>query len=196
MLYRPPKQAKRTAKTRRNKVRVRLETQDAFKFLAKLKPASVDLIVSSPPYCMGKEYDTSTSLDDFIADHEKLAPLLVRILKDGGSLCWQVGHHVKNGVVVHSTRWSTESSQSRKSFSSVIALFGPLGMVSTPAADSVDDMRQSSGLQKGATTTSILMRYGCHRNILASVITRGRRRVNGAGIHWERIRPTCGKFRT
>jgi adenine-specific DNA-methyltransferase len=48
---------------------------------------------------MGKEYDKSSSLDDFIADHKKLAPLLVRALKDGGSLCWQVGHHVQNGVV-------------------------------------------------------------------------------------------------
>jgi adenine-specific DNA-methyltransferase len=79
---------------------MRLEVQDAFKFLAKLKPGSVDLFVSSPPYCMGKEYDTSISIDDFIADHKKLAPLLVRALKDGGSLCWQVGHHVHNGVVI------------------------------------------------------------------------------------------------
>jgi adenine-specific DNA-methyltransferase len=49
---------------------------------------------------MGKEYDRSLSVDDFIADHKRLAPLLVRALKDGGSLCWQVGHHVRNGVVV------------------------------------------------------------------------------------------------
>jgi adenine-specific DNA-methyltransferase len=97
MLYRPPKQTERAPKRRR---RIRLEVQDAFKFLRKLKPGSVDLIVSSPPYCMGKEYDTSASIDDFIVDHEKLAPLLVRALKEGGSLCWQVGHHVSNGAVV------------------------------------------------------------------------------------------------
>ena len=100
MLYRPPKQAKQPRKRPRKRARVRLEVQDAFEFLAKLKPGSVDLIVSSPPYCMGKEYDKSGKIEDFIADHEKLAPLLIRALKDGGSLCWQVGHHVKNGVVV------------------------------------------------------------------------------------------------
>jgi adenine-specific DNA-methyltransferase len=100
MLYRLPKQAKQAPKRRRRNVSIRLEVQDAFQFLAKLKPGSVDLIVSSPPYCMGKEYDTSISVDDFIADHKKLAPLLVRALKDGGSLCWQVGHHVNNGVVI------------------------------------------------------------------------------------------------
>lgn len=73
--------------------------QDAFDFLASLKPGSVDLIVSSPPYCMGKEYEKSLDIEDFIAAHEALAPLLARALKRGGSLCWQVGHHVQNGIV-------------------------------------------------------------------------------------------------
>lgn len=100
MLYRPPKRKEPTNKAKRAKISVRLELQDAFEFLAKLKPGSVDLIVSSPPYCMGKEYDTSVSIDDFKADHRRLAPLLVRALRDGGSLCWQVGHHVQNGVTV------------------------------------------------------------------------------------------------
>lgn len=100
MLYRLPKQAKPAPKKRRQNAKVRLEVQNAFEFLAKLKPGSVDLIISSPPYCMGKAYDTSDSVKDFIADHKRLAPLLVRALRDGGSLCWQVGHHVKNGVVV------------------------------------------------------------------------------------------------
>jgi adenine-specific DNA-methyltransferase len=77
----------------------RIKKQDAFKFLAEIEPASVDLLVSSPPYCMGKAYETSVNTSDFIRMHERLAPLLVRALKDGGSLCWQVGHHVHNGVV-------------------------------------------------------------------------------------------------
>jgi adenine-specific DNA-methyltransferase len=48
---------------------------------------------------MGKAYETSMDTADFISMHERLAPLLVRALKNGGSLCWQVGHHVHNGVV-------------------------------------------------------------------------------------------------
>jgi adenine-specific DNA-methyltransferase len=48
---------------------------------------------------MGKPYETSIDTADFLKMHEQLAPLLVRALKDGGSLCWQVGHHVHNGVV-------------------------------------------------------------------------------------------------
>ncbi len=100
MLYRPPKRARRLSKAPQKRASIQVKCQDAFKFLAKLRPGSVDLIVSSPPYCMGKAYDTSGSVKDFIADHEKLAPLLVRALRPGGSLCWQVGHHVKDGVVV------------------------------------------------------------------------------------------------
>jgi adenine-specific DNA-methyltransferase len=88
------------AKEKLGKLGIRLELQDAFEFLAQLQPGSVDLIVSSPPYCMGKEYDTSGRVEDFVVDHERLAPLLANALKDGGSLCWQVGHHVSNGVVV------------------------------------------------------------------------------------------------
>jgi adenine-specific DNA-methyltransferase len=97
----------RKADVRRGKVtppttqlEINLFSQDAFDFLSKLEANSVDLIVSSPPYCMGKEYDTSHSIDDFVRDHKRLAPLLTKILKSGGSLCWQVGHHVRDGVVV------------------------------------------------------------------------------------------------
>lgn len=73
-----------------------LTIDDAVNFLTKLKPVSVDLFVSSPPYFMGKEYDTSLKITDFVRIHEILAPLLVRALKPGGNLCWQVGHHASD----------------------------------------------------------------------------------------------------
>ena len=100
MLSRTPKKPRQISKKKTTNNSVRLEVQDAFEFLSDLAPGSVDLIVSSPPYCMGKEYDRSISVDDFKRDHERLAPLLARALKEGGSLCWQVGHHVRDGVVV------------------------------------------------------------------------------------------------
>jgi adenine-specific DNA-methyltransferase len=80
--------------------RFELSCQDAVEFLSSIEPSSIDLIVSSPPYFMGKEYDTSVRIDDFIDAHRMMAPLLDRVLKPGGSLCWQVGHHVKNGVSI------------------------------------------------------------------------------------------------
>src|SRR5579862_6678327 len=66
--------------------------------LSTLSDASVDLVVTSPPYCIGKEYEKSTSADDFLQNHRRVFPEVVRVLRPGGSMCWQVGHHVHNGV--------------------------------------------------------------------------------------------------
>ena len=49
---------------------------------------------------MGKEYDQSCSSADFVAVHEKLAQQLVRVVKSGGSICWQVGSHVRDNVII------------------------------------------------------------------------------------------------
>jgi adenine-specific DNA-methyltransferase len=73
---------------------------DCRKLLSGMPDNCVDLIISSPPYFMGKEYDRSDKLEDFIRDHEELGPELHRILKEGGSLCWQVGTHVNDSSIV------------------------------------------------------------------------------------------------
>ena len=54
----------------------------------------IDLTITSPPYCMGKEYERSKSVDDFIAAHKIILPEVARVTRDGGSICWQVGYHV------------------------------------------------------------------------------------------------------
>jgi adenine-specific DNA-methyltransferase len=68
--------------------------------LADLPDGSVSLIVSSPPYFVGKEYDRSNRHEDFVREHLELAPLLSRVLRPGGSLCWQTGMHVNDATVV------------------------------------------------------------------------------------------------
>ncbi|WP_200958350.1 site-specific DNA-methyltransferase [Massilia sp. Root335] len=67
--------------------------------IKKIPSSSVALTITSPPYAMDKEYESGNTLDDFVAAHEALVPELVRITKDGGSICWQVGYHVKDGIV-------------------------------------------------------------------------------------------------
>jgi adenine-specific DNA-methyltransferase len=71
---------------------------DSSKLIDAMPAESVDLVFSSPPYCIGKEYESARSVEDFRTTHEALLPRLVRLLKPGGSLCWQVGTHVTNGV--------------------------------------------------------------------------------------------------
>jgi adenine-specific DNA-methyltransferase len=49
---------------------------------------------------MGKEYETSSNYDDFEEFHRTFLPEIIRITKDGGNICWQVGYHVKNSGVM------------------------------------------------------------------------------------------------
>lgn len=72
---------------------------DAIELAHALPSESIDLIFSSPPYCMGKAYESSSSVEDFTRFHEMLVPELIRILKPGGSVCWQVGYHVRNAII-------------------------------------------------------------------------------------------------
>lgn len=59
---------------------------------------TVDLIVSSPPYGIGKSYESFANITQYEEWIEKLVPLLKSTLKPGGGVCWQVGTHVgKNG---------------------------------------------------------------------------------------------------
>ena len=69
------------------------------RLVARLPSNSLDMIVTSPPYCMGKAYERrADGIDDFIANHKLILPEVCRLLKPGGSLCWQVGLHVQDGV--------------------------------------------------------------------------------------------------
>ncbi|MEL0156365.1 site-specific DNA-methyltransferase [Sphingopyxis sp.] len=77
----------------------RVWNSDAVAFLRNLDPASVDLIITSPPYFIGKEYDSSKCAKDFLREIKRVKRWMVRALKPGGSLCWQVGNHVKDGVL-------------------------------------------------------------------------------------------------
>lgn len=73
---------------------------DSFNFIKKIPDKSVDLTFTSPPYCMGKAYDEADDYQHFLSEHKKLFPDIVRITKDGGSICWQIGYHVENNSVM------------------------------------------------------------------------------------------------
>ena len=74
---------------------------DCSKLLKKLPDGSVDLIVTSPPYCIGKAYESpKDDIETFKSQHLKIFSDIYRILKKGGSICWQVGYHVGNSSVI------------------------------------------------------------------------------------------------
>ena len=81
--------------------KVTINQGDSYRFLKSLPDNFVDLIITSPPYCMGKEYERlSDDVNSFIKSHKKILPEAIRVLKKGGSLCWQVGYHVKDAITV------------------------------------------------------------------------------------------------
>jgi adenine-specific DNA-methyltransferase len=73
---------------------------DAAEVLPLIDAASVRLVLTSPPYNIGKIYERRTPLDDYVGEQAKVIAEAVRILVPGGSLCWQVGNYVEDGEVI------------------------------------------------------------------------------------------------
>ena len=61
---------------------------------------TVQLVVTSPPYNLGKAYEDRLDLADYLREQEEVIRECVRVLRPGGSICWQVGNYVDNGEVV------------------------------------------------------------------------------------------------
>lgn len=69
--------------------------------LQEIGDESVDLIVTSPPYCMRKAYESpEDDINTFKKCHEEIFGSVYRVLKPGGSICWQVGYHVSEACVM------------------------------------------------------------------------------------------------
>ena len=72
---------------------------DVIDFLAQLPDNSVALIVTSPPYNLGKEYENRVSIEQYLQSQANIIAQLYRVLRNDGSICWQVGNFVENGEV-------------------------------------------------------------------------------------------------
>lgn len=68
--------------------------------LASMPGSSADLALTSPPYFMGKDYDRSYNVSDFVKDTEEIFPLVSEKIRHGGNICWQIGSHVQSNVAI------------------------------------------------------------------------------------------------
>lgn len=57
------------------------------------------LIITSPPYNIGKIYEEQVSLKSYLDWQSEVISEMVRVLHPKGSLCWQVGNFVDNGEI-------------------------------------------------------------------------------------------------
>ena len=77
-----------------------LACEDNLVFMAKLPDASFKLIVTSPPYNVGKSYERRATLEHYLQSQQRVIAECVRLLHPSGSLCWQVGNFVDRGEIV------------------------------------------------------------------------------------------------
>jgi adenine-specific DNA-methyltransferase len=72
---------------------------DCLYTLTNLPSECMQLIVTSPPYNVGKAYENATDLDSYLRELSPIVDQLVRVLSPNGSLCWQVGNYVEKSEV-------------------------------------------------------------------------------------------------
>ncbi len=72
---------------------------DNLEYMENIPSDSVKLVVTSPPYNIGKEYEKRTSLENYIESQMRVISECIRVLHPKGSICWQVGNHVDKGEV-------------------------------------------------------------------------------------------------
>jgi adenine-specific DNA-methyltransferase len=78
---------------------VTMVSGDVRDLLPHLPDNSITLIITSPPYNIGKEYETRVPLEDYLREQTSVIEHLCRVLRDDGSICWQVGNFIDRGEI-------------------------------------------------------------------------------------------------
>ncbi len=78
-----------------------IECADNLAYMRDIPSESMKLIVTSPPYNIGKSYEKRKTLETYLASQAQVISECVRLLHPQGSICWQVGNHIApDGEVV------------------------------------------------------------------------------------------------
>ena len=64
------------------------------------KKKKFNLLVTSPPYNIGKEYEEKLSMQTYIDWQESVIDSFIPHMHKNSSICWQVGNHVENGAIL------------------------------------------------------------------------------------------------
>ncbi len=80
-------------------VKYQIRNGDCLSVLKEVEDRKFDLVITSPPYNIGKSYEIKTSIEKYLETQEEIILELVRTLSDTGNLCWQVGNYVDKGEI-------------------------------------------------------------------------------------------------
>jgi adenine-specific DNA-methyltransferase len=83
----------------RKGAKAQIECKDNLEFMRSLKESSMKLIVTSPPYNIGKSYERRAPNEIYIEHQAAAIAEAARLLHPNGSICWQVGNHVDDGEI-------------------------------------------------------------------------------------------------
>ncbi len=73
---------------------------DCLELLNQIPDESMQLVVTSPPYNIGKEYERKLNLNLYLEQQASVIKECTRVLSEHGSICWQVGNYVDNGAII------------------------------------------------------------------------------------------------
>jgi adenine-specific DNA-methyltransferase len=73
---------------------------DCMDFLRQIPDNAIQLIITSPPYNIGKEYETKLDITEYVSQQSKVINECIRILKNEGSICWETGNYVDNSEII------------------------------------------------------------------------------------------------
>lgn len=73
---------------------------DCRELLQQIPPRKLQLIVTSPPYNIGKSYERRIHLEDYLEQQRDVIGRCVEALDARGSICWQVGNYVDQNAIV------------------------------------------------------------------------------------------------
>lgn len=78
---------------------VTLYAGDCLDFLDELPKRCARLIVTSPPFNIGKPYEKKLPIEDYLQKQELVITKCVEKLKPDGSICWEVGNYVEHNRI-------------------------------------------------------------------------------------------------
>ncbi len=74
---------------------------ETLEVLKKIPNNSIKLIITSPSYYLGKEYEKDQTFNDYLQDHKEIIKESHRVLTDDGSIFWNVAQSVIDKEVIH-----------------------------------------------------------------------------------------------
>ena len=169
---------------------------DCLDLLESMPAGVAELVVTSPPYNIGKEYEKRLDVDSYVAQQAKVIGQCVRILSARGSICWQVGNYVDRGSIIPLDTL-------------LYPVFAKAGLVMRNRiiwhfehglhcirAGSPGATRRSSGSPRVTTTSSNSTPFGSHRSTLERSTSRAPRLGSTPATRSARIQVTSGSSPT